>query len=58
MLGESGGKRGGGNMERRRMDVGSYFECRPNGSRQFGEWMRKRGVFLGHVLKGFQKGVG
>lgn len=33
VMGESGRKRCRGDMRRMRMNVGSYFECRGNGSR-------------------------
>lgn len=34
MLGESKRKRGMGNTRKMRLDIGSYFECKGNGSRE------------------------
>lgn len=48
MLGGSGRKRCRGSMSRRRMDVGIHFECKGNGSGEFGGWVGYRDVILGH----------
>jgi len=43
-------KEGGrGNLRRRIMDIGKYFEYRGNRNRGIGEGMREQSILLGHV---------
>lgn len=38
-----------GNTSRRRVDAGSYLECRRNGSREIGGWVRYRQLILATI---------